>query len=106
MYRHHLETLALALHPFRVADSAPQTPAQVVTRLQAAVEAIEALAARHQFPACPTAKRKVRKPWPAMASLGSLSGLLVGRCRAGFGARRPVDALEKVGEGLPLTASL
>jgi Family of unknown function (DUF6399) len=69
MYRHHLETLSLSLHPFRVADSAPQTSAQVATHLHAAVAAIEALAARHQFPACPTAKIKVRKQLPVLAAL-------------------------------------
>lgn len=62
LYRHHRETLSLALPPFRGADAAPQTSEQVAARLHAAVEAIEALAARHQFPACPTAKIKVRKP--------------------------------------------
>ena len=29
MYRHHLETLSLTLHPFGIADAAPQTSAQV-----------------------------------------------------------------------------
>ena len=41
-YRGHLETLSLTLHPFRIADSAPQTSAQVESHLQAEVEAIEA----------------------------------------------------------------
>jgi IclR helix-turn-helix domain len=31
-YRHHLETLSLTLHPFGIADSAPQTSAQVASR--------------------------------------------------------------------------
>src|SRR4029434_4107169 len=39
-YRHHLETLSLTLHPFDLADSAPQTSAQVDNRLQTAAEAI------------------------------------------------------------------
>jgi hypothetical protein len=69
LYRHHLETLSLTLHPFGVADSAPQTSAQVANRLHAAVAAIEALAARHQFPACLTARAKVRKQLPALAAL-------------------------------------
>jgi hypothetical protein len=43
-YRQHLETLSLTLHPFRLADSTPQTSAQVASRLDAEVEAIEALA--------------------------------------------------------------
>ena len=41
-YRHQLETLSLSLHPFGLADSVPQTSAQVESHLQAAVEAIEA----------------------------------------------------------------
>jgi hypothetical protein len=41
-YRHHLETLSRTLHPFGIAGSAPQTSAQVDSRLHAAVEAIEA----------------------------------------------------------------
>ncbi|MEK7214105.1 MAG: hypothetical protein AAB289_00710, partial [Chloroflexota bacterium] len=41
-YRHHLETLSLTLHPFDISNSAPQTSAQVDSRLHAAVEAIEA----------------------------------------------------------------
>jgi hypothetical protein len=49
-YRHELETLSLTLHPFRIADSTPQTSAQVASHLMAAVEAIEALARCHQLP--------------------------------------------------------
>src|SRR5467141_4157545 len=30
-YRRHLETLSLTLHPFRLADAAPQTTAQVAS---------------------------------------------------------------------------
>jgi Family of unknown function (DUF6399)/IclR helix-turn-helix domain len=69
VYRHHLETLSLTLHPFGIADSAPQTSAQVDSRLHAAVEAIEALARRHQLPAHPDAINKVRKQLPALAAL-------------------------------------
>jgi len=68
-YRHHLETLSLTLHPFDVSDSAPQTSAQVDHRLQATVEAIEALARRHQLPAHDDAMNKVRKQLPALAAL-------------------------------------
>ena len=38
-YRHHLETLSLTLHPFGIADSAPQTFAEVESYLQQGVEA-------------------------------------------------------------------
>ena len=68
-YRDHLETLSLTLHPFRIADSTPQTSDQVASRLYAEVEAIEALASRHQLPARPQAMPKVRKQIPALAAL-------------------------------------
>jgi len=68
-YRHQLETLSLSLHPFSIADSAPQTSAQVESHLQAAVEAIEALAQRYQLPARHDAMTKVRKQVPALAAL-------------------------------------
>ena len=68
-YRHQLETLSLTLHPFCIADSAPQTSAQVESHLQAAVEAIAALAQRHQLPARHDAMTKVRKQVPALAAL-------------------------------------
>jgi hypothetical protein len=69
-YRQHLETLSLTLHPFGIADSAPQTSAQVARQLQATVETIEAFAQRHQLPARPDAMLKVRKQVPALAALG------------------------------------
>lgn len=68
-YRHHLETLSLTLHSFGISDSAPQTSAQVDSRLHAAVEAIEALTRRHQLPAPHDARHKVRKQLPALAAL-------------------------------------
>jgi hypothetical protein len=68
-YRHHLETLSLTLHPFGIADSAPQTSAQVDSRLHAEVEAIVALAQRHQLPAHHDAINKVRKQLSALAAL-------------------------------------
>jgi hypothetical protein len=40
-YRRHLETLSLTLHPFHLRDSSPQTSAQVHSRLQAEVVAME-----------------------------------------------------------------
>ena len=65
----HLETLSLTLHPFRIADSTPQTSDQVASQLHAVVEAIEALARRHQLPARHPAMQKVRKQIPALAAL-------------------------------------
>jgi len=67
--RDHLETLSLTLHPFRIADSAPQTSAQVESQLKAAVEAIEAFAQGHQVPARHDTMTKVRKQLPALAAL-------------------------------------
>jgi len=71
-YRHHLETLSLTLHPFGIADSAPQTSVQVESRLHAAVEAIEALARRHQLPVHHDTMPKVRRQLPALAALVDL----------------------------------
>jgi len=68
-YRDHLETLSLTLHPFRIADSAPQTSAQVESQLKATIEAIAALAQRHQLPARDDAMTKVGKQVPALAAL-------------------------------------
>jgi hypothetical protein len=68
-YRHHLETLSLTLHPFGIADSLPQTSAQVEHRLSTAVEAIEALAGRHQLPARHDAMKKIRAQLPGLAAL-------------------------------------
>jgi hypothetical protein len=68
-YRRHLETLSLTLHPFRLADSAPQTSVQVESHLQAAVAAIEGLAQCHQLPLRHAAMTKVRKQLPALAAL-------------------------------------
>jgi hypothetical protein len=68
-YRGHLEALSLTLHPFRIADAAPQTSAQVESQLKATVEAIEAFAQHHQLPARHNAMTKVRKQLPALAAL-------------------------------------
>jgi hypothetical protein len=68
-YRQHLETLSLTLHPFSIHDSTPQTAAQVQTRLQAEVDAIETLAQGQQLPARHNAMKKVRNQLPALAAL-------------------------------------
>jgi hypothetical protein len=69
IYRVHLESLSLTLHPFRLSGSTPQTSAQVESQLTAVVEAIEALARDHQLPARHDAMTKVRKQIPALAAL-------------------------------------
>jgi hypothetical protein len=68
-YRQHLETLSLTLHPFGIADSAPQTSAQVYSQLQTTLEAIEALVERHALPAQRAARQKVHKQLPGLAAL-------------------------------------
>jgi hypothetical protein len=68
-YRGLLETLSLTLHPFRIADSAPQTSAQVASHLQATVAAIAELAQDHQLPVCHAAMTKVRKQLPDLAAV-------------------------------------
>ena len=68
-YRQHLEVLSLTLHPFHLADSTPQTSAQVRSRLEAEVTAIETLAHAHQVPAQHNAMQKVRNQLPALAAL-------------------------------------
>lgn len=69
-YRQHLATLALTLHPCHIDDATVQTSQQVASRLHAEVDALEALAVRHQFPACHAARTKVHKPLSAIAALG------------------------------------
>lgn len=69
MYRHHLAVFSLTLHPFHIDDSAPQTSAQVHSRLETAVAAIATLAQAHQFPLQHDAMQKVRKQLPALAAL-------------------------------------
>ena len=68
-YRCHLETLSLTLHPFRIADSAPQSHAQVASHLQGAIEAIEVFAQYHQLSARLAAITKVYKQVAALAAL-------------------------------------
>jgi Family of unknown function (DUF6399)/IclR helix-turn-helix domain len=64
-----VETLSLTLHPFRIADAAPQTSAQVASHLQATVAAIEGLAQCHQLPVRHAAMTKVRKQLPDLAAV-------------------------------------
>jgi Family of unknown function (DUF6399) len=69
IYRGHLESLSLTLHPFHISGSTPQTSAQVENQLMATVEAIEAFARCHQLLARHDAMAKVRKQVPALAAL-------------------------------------
>jgi hypothetical protein len=78
-YRSLLETLSLTLHPFRIADAAPQTSAQVASHLQATVAAIEELA---QGPSVAGPSRRHDQGAQAAARPGGRRGLLVGRGQA------------------------
>jgi hypothetical protein len=49
-YRQRLETISLTLHPFRIADSTPQTSQEVGNRVQAQIQAIAALAQTPPLP--------------------------------------------------------
>jgi hypothetical protein len=69
VYRHHLETLSLTLHPFHLHDASPQTSARVHSRLHATVAAVETLARDHQFPVRHDRLKKVRHQLPALAAL-------------------------------------
>jgi hypothetical protein len=68
-YRQRLEALSLTLPPFAIADSAPQTSAQVEHRLHAQVEAMEAFAHTPQLPNRQAGMHKVKKQVPALAAL-------------------------------------
>src|SRR5262249_10590890 len=67
-YRSHLETLALTLHPCRIADAVPQTSAQVESTLQATVEALASFMQHHQLPIRHNTLTQVRTQVPALAA--------------------------------------
>ncbi len=69
LYRHHLLTLSLLMHPFDIEDATAQTATQVESRLHAEVMAIEALVQEHELPARADAMNKVYKQLPALAAL-------------------------------------
>ena len=82
-YRDHLETLSLTLPPFRIADSAPQTSAQVASQLQATLEAIDRLG---PAPSVASPARRHDQGPQASAGLGSPRRLVVARGPPGCGA--------------------
>ena len=93
-YRRHLETLSLTLHPFRIADSAPQTSAQVASHLQAAVAGHRSVRAG---PSVADPSRGHHQGPQADTSPGGPGGLLVGRGQTGFGTRGHLAPVEAVG---------
>jgi hypothetical protein len=67
--RHQMATRSRTRHPVDLTAAAPQTSAQVHCRVHAAVEAIAAVAERHQLPDRHEAMKKVSKQVPALAAL-------------------------------------
>ena len=71
-YRHHLETVSLLVHPWRLCNSTPQTSQEVESRLHAEIDAITALIATHGLPAKQKAVDKVHKQLAGVSALVDL----------------------------------
>jgi hypothetical protein len=71
-YRHHLETVSLLVHPWRICNSTPQTSREVESRLHAEIDAITAFIATHGLPAKHKAVDKVRKQLAGLSALVDL----------------------------------
>src|SRR6266568_3634101 len=71
-YRHHLETMSLIVHPWRIFNSTPQTSQEVERRLHAEIDAITALIATHGLPAKKKAVEKVRTQLAGVSALVDL----------------------------------
>ena len=71
-YRHHLETVSLLVHPWRLVDSTRQTSAEVERQLHAETQAIEALIATNGLPVKKKALDKVRKQLAGVSALVDL----------------------------------
>src|SRR4029077_18323335 len=61
VYRHHLTTMSLLVHPWGLVDSRPQTSADVERQLHAETRAIEALITTSGLPVKKKTLDKVRK---------------------------------------------
>jgi len=68
-YRHHLETVSLLVHPWRLCNSTPQTSQEVERRLHAEIDAITACIETHGLPAKKKAVDKVRKQLAGVSAL-------------------------------------
>lgn len=68
-YRSHLEALSLAVHPFAIGDSRPQSTSDVAQHLEAELAAFEAFVQQHQLPCKPEVLKKVRDQIPDLAVL-------------------------------------
>src|SRR2546425_2652941 len=71
-YRHHLETVSLLVHPWRICNSTPQTSQEVERRLPAEIDAITAFIETHGLPAKKKAVEKVRKQLAGLSALVDL----------------------------------
>ena len=71
-YRLHLEAVSLIVHPWRVADSTPQTAQEVEGQLQAEIDAIEELIATNGLPVKKKALDKVRRQLADLSALVDL----------------------------------
>jgi hypothetical protein len=72
MYRHHLETVSLLVHPWRLVDSTRQTSADVERQLHTEIRAIEALIATSGLPVKKKALDKIRKQLAGVSALVDL----------------------------------
>lgn len=71
-YRHHLETVSLIVHPWRIFNSTPQTSQEVERRLHAEIDAITALIETQGLPAKKKAVAKVRTQLAGVSALVDL----------------------------------
>ena len=68
-YRHHLETVSLIMHPWRLLDSTPQTSQEVERQLHAEIAAIETLVETHGLPVKKKTLDKVRRQLAGLSAL-------------------------------------
>lgn len=68
-YRHHLETLSLMMHPWRLLDSTRQTSQEVERRLHAEIAALETLVDTHGWPVKKKTLDKVRQQLADVSAL-------------------------------------
>ncbi len=68
-YRHHLLTLSLIMHPWRLLDSTRQTSEEVERQLHAETQAIEVLIETHELPIKKKALDTVRKQLAGVSAL-------------------------------------
>src|SRR5207244_555887 len=71
-YRHHLEHLALIVHPWCLWDSTRQSAADVERQLRAERAAIETLVETHEWPGQKKALDKVRRQLAALSAVVDL----------------------------------